>query len=1319
MVYNPTHNINEDDLVKITRPDGSVIFVRISGVGALTNGQTRELTLDVKTQHNTTFVVDWHNCWSFGNGVESNRIRDSFNNQFVTPGVVVSTIFEDYKKEHLKSGLIYSGLYNSTSGVNNLNQFIQAEKITKKINPIYGSIQKLHSRDTDLIALCEDKIIKILANKDALFNADGNSQLTATNNVLGQSVPFIGEYGISKNPESFTAHSYRSYFTDKSRGAVMRLSRDGLSVISDHGMKSWFNDNLRLSENLIGTYDVRKDAYNLTVTAKQGVDLVDSAATVAATISFKENVKGWSSFKSFFPENGLSCNGNYYTFNQGKPYIHHLEGASHGYTMNFVEGKHHAGYNNFYGTPTGSTITFLLNDEPGIVKAFHTLNYEGTQSRITPLATYEAFSPGTAISTGVYNNPEYHNLTPKDGWYVESVITDIEQGSLNEFIEKEGKWFNYIKGKSEAALPGGYIDVSSFDTSSFSLQGLGGSISVPVIGELYGCTDATAFNYDELAQANDGSCEPVVTGCNNINASNYDSNPSINVESGCVFYGCMDATMFNYDPLATISDGSCVAIVIGCTDPTQFNYNPLANTNSSCIATILGCMNPDANNACTNGCNTEDGSCTYSIYGCTDPFGCFYGDQANVVPFYGMPNIDDGSCWYCSDTSADNYDMPDGQIDCDGAFGDCAYAQPIATWPGDACSTSSTLYPNPATRENTVNTSACIDYTGANNGQSASFYYMGASATDPDTGYLYPLITATTLIRWENIHKNGVNSGATDPAAIIPAGYLTNPPTSWAAEIVSYNIKVYDDQDVLLQTILGVDDGQLHAGSVSNNNWPNQVKQYQLTGLGQGGYFNAKVWGTTINGGGVEPVNYTHVNFPVAMDLINGCIQPNACNYNAAAISPFDSNDLFAGCIMPAGCSDSNYLEYDPIAFPTPNQPNPTTEVCGDPAACITLIVNGCTDPTAFNYSPSANIDDGSCVAVVLGCTDATQFNYDPLANTNDGSCIAPIYGCTDPTAINWDFNANTDDGSCVAFVPGCTDPLYTEYDPLANSGPGFNTTHCVTLVVNGCTNPQYAEYDPLANTDDGTCTTFIVFGCMDATQFNYNPSATQDDGSCIPIAYGCGDGSSSWDGSISQAASNYDPLANTLDPSASYTNYGATVCNYTSNPCSTITKTISANGDSPGGFVSITADFSPESTNYVGKSSSYKLYYYSGGSSSNWPLLRATGSTSIAITSGNYSAFNANGAWSNIDLASLVDGNGEINGVTSGDLRLKMGNHNYFGYPQWVQGFNWASDHRHVSNCGIGSMTIAVSFVIGCTDNAMSNYDPLATLSYNSSCIV
>ena len=126
-----------------------------------------------------------------------------------------------------------------------------SEKITKEINPSYGSIQALKARDTDLITLAEDKILRVLPNKDALFNADGNANLTSSDKVLGQVVPYIGDYGISRNPESLAVDQFRMYFTDKERGAVLRLSRDGLTPISNVGMRNYFRTNLPKSNSLI------------------------------------------------------------------------------------------------------------------------------------------------------------------------------------------------------------------------------------------------------------------------------------------------------------------------------------------------------------------------------------------------------------------------------------------------------------------------------------------------------------------------------------------------------------------------------------------------------------------------------------------------------------------------------------------------------------------------------------------------------------------------------------------------------------------------------------------------------------------------------------------------------------------------------------------------------------------------------------------------------------------------------------------------------------------------------------------------------------
>ena len=302
--------------------------------------------------------LNWFNCYSFGNGVESDRIRDDYNATVIGKGVRVSSVLnEPYAEERLGSQMIFSGIFNSISSVNNTNQFLAAENITKTLNPTYGTLQKLHARDTDLIALCEDKCFRILANKDALYNADGSTNVTASNSVLGQTVPFVGEYGISKNPESFASFGFRTYFADKARGTILRLSRDGLTDIGDKDMSFYFQDKLRTSTGaFVGSYDTDASSYNV--------------AIGTSNTSFKESVDGWNTTLSYVPEAGVSLNNEYYTFKNGELYEHSNQTRS-----------------NFYGTQFNSTVTPIFNDAPTSIKNFKTLSYEGDEGWTADVTT--------------------------------------------------------------------------------------------------------------------------------------------------------------------------------------------------------------------------------------------------------------------------------------------------------------------------------------------------------------------------------------------------------------------------------------------------------------------------------------------------------------------------------------------------------------------------------------------------------------------------------------------------------------------------------------------------------------------------------------------------------------------------------------------------------------------------------------------------------------------------------------------------------------------------------------------------------------------
>lgn len=125
------------------------------------------------------------------------------------------------------------------------------------------------------------------------------------------------------------------------------------------------------------------------------------------------------------------------------------------------------------------------------------------------------------------------------------------------------------------------------------------------VTEVLGCTDPTAINYNPQATINDGSCiYNLQVGCTNPAACNYNDLAIID-DGSCEFIsctGCTDPDASNYDPTATVDDGSCIYLQIdGCTDPDALNYDPVAtNDDGSCI---YNCIWPNVNydSHCTEG----------------------------------------------------------------------------------------------------------------------------------------------------------------------------------------------------------------------------------------------------------------------------------------------------------------------------------------------------------------------------------------------------------------------------------------------------------------------------------------------------------------------------------------------------------------------------------------------------------------------------------------------------------------------------------------------------------------------------------------------
>ena len=987
-------------------------------------------------------TLPWFNCYSFGNGVESNRIRDDFNAVMIDKGAKVSTISpEPYKEERRGSGLIYSGLYNSNSGVNNLNQFIQAEKITKDLNPTYGSIQKLFTRRVSLVAFCEDRVIRILANKDALYNADGKMQLTSTNKVLGEAQPFEGDYGISKNPESFGKDSYRAYFTDKSRGAVLRLSKDGLTPISEYGMSDYFKDNLKLGNRLIGGYDDRKNEYNLTIKNFQAEDK-------DRTISFTETVKGWTSFKSFIPEDSVNLSSDYYTFKNGKLYKHYspLRYSFNNSEWVDADEENAENYNVFYGVNSyDSSVRFILNDDPSAIKSFKTLNYEGSQSRINKFTTTTTTDAAGNVLLNI-GDGDFYNLNEDidpltgigighvSGWHVSNITTDDQQGSIKEFIEKENKWYNYILGTPKTW--------SNIDPEEFSFQGIGLATSF-VDGELVGCMDNTALNYNANANvACSGCCVDVIYGCMDSTATNYD--PTANQDDGsCYISGCTDSLMFNYNPNATVACNSCcIPIILGCTDPTMFNYDPAANTlDGSCIPYVYGCMDNTAtnyNSLANSPCNGNNSCCVYTpILGCTDPLANNY--DANATQ-------DDGSCTYntgCMDS---------------GSMGQTWWTNNYAS------STGVATYPayQPSNYDNTavVDDGSCIYPSGCTD--PAMYNYDPSAVIDDGSciAFTYGCMDNGSMGQawWDN---NGY--AASTGIATYPATQASNYDPSANTDDGSCTYDVYGCTDPL-----------------ANNYDPTATVDD----------------GSCVICANITMNIFTNVSQPTSPSYNNGVI---TIGHNAGSDDLINNYNYMYDCVHSDGTVYTSGYGSSGGAFNFTNLPSGTyTMIATSANGCTTSVtvilhdyVVGCSDSQANNYDPNVTADDGSCV--YSGCLDASStggismFNH-PNPGNNYVNPIAATYDCSDVL--------NGTDYSCCGYVPGCTDPTATNYNPLATQDDG-------TCYWEGCTDSGANNYNSNATVDDGSCE---YHGCTDPLSLSYagGNACFDGNGTAIPCTHNC-----------------------------------------------------------------------------------------------------------------------------------------------------------------------------------------------------------------------
>jgi hypothetical protein len=297
---------------------------------------------------------------------------------------------------------------------------------------------------------------------------------------------------------------------------------------------------------------------------------------------------------------------------------------------------------------------------------------------------------------------------------------------------------------------------------------------------------------------------------------------------------------------------------------------------------------------------------------------------------------------------------------------------------------------------------------------------------------------------------------------------------------------------------------------------------------------------------------------------VNGCTNPLATNYNAAATVDNGSCSI-------AGCTNASALNFNPIA---------TT----DNGSCVLTVPNLVINEIHYNPNDFAGfldaarefveIHNNSSTTVNIGgwrISDAIDYTF-PTGTT----VAANAYFIVAATAATYTgngynvyqytgdlsntgesirlFNSNNILVDMVTYAPaGCWPTPADGNGPslelrnfnldnnapenyctgIANNGTPGQVNSCFSSAILGCTNSAASNYNPTANTDDGSC---LIYGCDCPTASNYNAIANVNDGTCVfpVVVLGC----------TYNTASNYNPAA-TNDNGTCLFSSGVLGCTY------------------------------------------------------------------------------------------------------------------------------------------------------------------------------
>ena len=660
-----------------------------------------------------------------------------------------------------------------------------------------------------------------------------------------------------------------------------------------------------------------------------------------------------------------------------------------------------------------------------------------------------------------------------------------------------------------------------------------------------GCTDPLAFNYDESAQYDDGSCIATLEGCLDESACNFNANA--NTDNGsCDFaetgYDCAGNCLNDGD-----GDGICDEFeVAGCTEAEACNFDAGATDNDD------SCNYAESGYDCDGNCLIDadgDGVCdAFEVAGCQDSTACNFNAEATDS---------DDSCEYpnegydCGGNCLTDTD-DDGVCDafevegCQDA-GACNY-NPEATDADDSCVYAEEGYDCAGNCLTDTDGDGVCDAFEVQGCQDTAACNYNTEATDSDDSCEY---AEEGYDCDGNCASDIDGDGICDPFEI---GGCDD------AQACNYDDNATDNDGSCDYGENGYD---CEGNCISDADGDGICDEFEIAGCTDPAAANYDPLATEDDASCLDPV----------------CIDPEACNYTATAtgdycliVQPYQVHD---------GGELDGFVTYR-IYIKTQSPDDFISSVSGDAESPTRIISSGSffqssfggllgsdQNPALWAFFPTAEYDSFVTVGLTQSpaAGEGTINVIESAGNTwGDNFENGQDLLIDDAIGGGWFiFNGNTngiagdDEQVLLAQVTTNGELSGSLYVQVFINGDPANDDRVLLDIEEACFAPGGPEvcefpeegYDCDGNCasdidGDGICDPFEIGGCDDAQACNYDDNATDNDGSCDygENGYDCegncisdADGDGICDefeiaGCTDPAAANYDPLATEDDAS-------------------------------------------------------------------------------------------------------------------------------------------------------------------------------------------